>query len=57
MKASFQVTASLVTLCITGCYYDKEELLSPVSAICDTAIATLNGSVKLILTTNGQTCD
>ncbi len=56
MKASFKVTALLVTLCATGCYYDKEELLAPGAAVCDTAIVTFSGSVKPILTANCTSC-
>ncbi len=57
MKACF-ITAILLIIALfeTGCYYDKEELLNPGTAICDTAIVTFSGSVKPILTANCTSC-
>ena len=57
MRACFIIaTLLMITLFETGCYYDKEELLNPGTAICDTAIVTFSGSVKPILTANCTSC-
>ncbi len=57
MRACFIIAILLIiSLFETGCYYDKEELLNPGTAICDTAIVTFSGSVKPILTANCTSC-
>ena len=57
MKANFIIAILLIIASFeTGCYYDKEGLLNPGTAICDTAIVTFSGAVKPILTANCISC-
>lgn len=44
-----------LALSLTGCYYDKGELLDPVTS-CDTALVTYSGVVNPILTANCTGC-
>ena len=48
---------SLILICfsglITGCYYDKEELLNPGNGTCDTNAVTYNGTVVPLLQSSG----
>lgn len=48
------LTALLVT--VSGCYYDKEELLYPNFGICDTAAVKYSTTVLPIITANCYSC-
>lgn len=45
----------LIALSGSGCYYDKAELLNPVTS-CDTAIVTYSGAVNPLLNANCTGC-
>lgn len=56
------LAAGLAMLCLTGlsllpgCYYDKEELLYPPTANCDTANVTFSGMVQPLIQANCLAC-
>ncbi len=54
MKRLLAITISLISLLQSGCYYDKQELLSPVS--CDTTIVTYSGFVNPIIAASCTGC-
>ena len=45
-----------LVLCFSGCYYDKANLVYPVSTACDTTNTTYSGTVSNILSTNCYSC-
>lgn len=49
LKAIFMICS----IALTGCYYDKEDLLYPQSGICDTANSTYTTVVQPALQTYG----
>ena len=43
----------IITLTISSCYYDKEDLINPVNANCDLNAVTYQGTVVALLQSNG----
>lgn len=56
MKCFLIIIMVIIVLLQSGCKYDKQELLNPVSSACDTAIVTYSGSINPILTVNCISC-
>ena len=52
----FLIFLCIITALTQGCYYDKQELLNPGNAICDTTTITFSGSVNPILMTHCVVC-
>lgn len=50
------LTFALMPFFLTGCYYDKEELLYPVSNVCDTTSVSYSLMVEPIVKSNCYTC-
>ena len=48
----FIITLVMLLLLLSGCYYDKEELLYGVNLPCDTASVTFSATVNSILDRN-----
>ncbi len=46
----------LISLAMTGCYYDKEDALYPPAPACDTVFVTYSGSVSPIMTASCNVC-
>ena len=55
MKCLLLISVIMFALILNGCYYDKQELLSPVSS-CDTTIVTYSASVSPVLTASCVGC-
>jgi hypothetical protein len=52
----YLVLAGLLVTGISGCYYDKEELLYPGSGICDTAAVKYSTTVVPIVSASCYSC-
>lgn len=50
------VSAFILTLSLTGCYYDNEEDLYPGSSTCDTSNVTYTNAVATVLAANCNSC-
>ena len=55
MKCLLAIIILIVVLLQGGCYYDKHDLLNPIST-CDSTIVTYSGSVNPIITANCTGC-
>ncbi len=56
MKSLTLLFASVFIMAITGCYYDKEEVLYPNAAACDTSGVTYSGTVSVIMQQSCLSC-
>lgn len=54
MKKSLNILA--FTLLIAGCYYDKQEDLTPAGIACDSSAVTYSGKVLSIIQSNCYSC-
>ncbi|MCE3282857.1 MAG: hypothetical protein K0Q66_1594 [Chitinophagaceae bacterium] len=54
--AILSLTTILVTLILSGCYYDKAELVYPQAASCDTTNVKYSTDIVAILSANCYAC-
>ena len=55
MKCLLVISILIIISLLSGCYYDKQQLLNPVST-CDTTIVTYSASVNPIITASCTGC-